>query len=64
MIKVIIIITLEQIKIIYKFRRFQIDKRSIQNFYPPKGGEVMVEMLVDCIIFLAVTYISSIQLEI
>ena len=33
--------------------------------FPPKGGEVMVEMLVDCIIFLAATYISSkIQLEI
>jgi hypothetical protein len=27
---------------------------------PPKGGEVMVEMLFDCIIFLAVTYISGI----
>ena len=30
------------------------------RFIPPKGGEVMVEMLFDCIIFLAVSYISII----
>jgi hypothetical protein len=34
-------------------------KNRVQTFYPPKGGELMVEMLVDCIIFLAATYISS-----
>jgi hypothetical protein len=34
-------------------------KQTSKKFYPPKEGELMVEMLVDCILFLAATYISS-----
>lgn len=33
------------------------DKINTQLTMPPIGGEVMVEMLCDCVIFLAVTYI-------
>ena len=34
-------------------------KRISKIFYPPKEGELMEEMLLDCIIFLAVTYIPT-----
>jgi hypothetical protein len=34
-------------------------KNQHSKTVPPKGGEAMVEMLFDCIIFLAVSYISS-----
>lgn len=33
------------------------DKTIKQYIFPPNGGEVMVEMLFDCIIFLTVPYI-------
>ena len=34
-------------------------KRISKIFYPPKESELMVEMLLDCIIFLTVTYIPT-----
>ena len=34
-------------------------KQHSNIFYPPKEGELMVEMLLDCIIFLTVTYIPT-----
>ena len=49
---------LELIKI-FKNRSNKNDKTNTQNVYPPKEGELMVEMLLDCIIFLAATYIPT-----
>lgn len=34
-------------------------KQHSNIFIPPKEGELIVEMLLDCIIFLAVTYIPA-----
>lgn len=34
-------------------------KINTQKTMPPIGGELMVEMLFDCIIFLAVTYVPA-----
>lgn len=35
------------------------NKLAKQEFIPPKRGELMVEMLFDCIIFLTVTYVPA-----